>query len=118
MENTNDRNFQLQGDYTRYRDGFTSGYNSDNGPSHARNFKTLESAIRAAKKAFKDNALPKVVRLHEERDAHGRVTVFDVFAEDGHKFERGEKHAFWHVNGMRIVDRETQNVIWEQRAED
>lgn len=108
-----DRNFQLQGSYTRYHDGYHAGYDSECGPSKRRNFKTFESAVKAANKAIKRNELPKVAKVYEEFDNRGRHTVFDIFAEDGHKFAYGEKHEFWHVDGMRIVDRESQKVLWQ-----
>lgn len=109
----NNRNFQLQGSYTRYYDGHHSGYDGKFGPCKQRNYTTLESAIKAAKKELKENELPKVVKVEIERDSRGLITEFTKYAEDGHIFEYGEKCAFWHVDGMRIVDRITQKIIWE-----
>ena len=116
MTTTNDRNYQLQGSYTRYYDSRHSGYDSECGPNKRRNFKTIESAIKAAKKEFKQNDLPKVVKVEEEPyiDKLGRRQLnLHCFAEDGHEFTYGEKYRFWHVDAMRIVDRETQKVLWQ-----
>lgn len=109
------RNFQLQGSYTRYEDGYHAGYDSVEGPSKRRNFATIESAIRAAKKELKRNECTAVVR--SEREYYGpnkrRDYNFNMYAADGHLIPWEEPHAFWHTNGVRIVDRETQEVLWE-----
>lgn len=106
----NDRNFQLQGIYTRYYDGLHSVYGTD----HRRNFKTLEGAIKAAKKALKCNELPKVASVSYDRNDFGRVIETHLFAEDGHELHWSkDKPQFWHVDHMRVVDRETQKVLWE-----
>lgn len=110
---SDERRYQLQGSYTRYKDGMRAGFDSDFGPCKRRNFKTIESAIKAAKKELKENELPKVVKTIEERDSRGRLVSFELFAEDGHKFEYEEKHSFWHVDGVRIVDRITGKVLWQ-----
>ena len=73
-------NFQLQGSYTRYEDGHHIGFDTIEGPNRKRNYKTLESAMRQAKKEL----------------------------EGGTDFLR-----FWHADAIRIVDRETQEVLWE-----
>ena len=111
-----ERNYQLQGSYTRYYDGLHAGRDSDYGPSKRRNFKTLESAIKAAKAELKKNSLPKVVRCEEEHytDELGRrQTMLHCFAEDGHEFHYGEDYEFWHIDSVFIVDRTTQKTIWE-----
>ena len=107
---TDDRMFQLQGEYTRYFDGLHSGFGDDK----RRNFKTIESAIRTAKKILKRNDLPKVVRSYEEqygpRPCDYRT---HSFGEDGHEFTYGEEYAYWHVDALRIVNRVTGKVLWE-----
>ncbi len=116
---SNDRNFQLQGSYTRYYDGKHAGYDSIDGPNKRRNFKTLESAIKTAHKSLMENNLPKVVRLEEEPyiDELGRrQRHLHCFAEDGHEFTYDEEYKFWHVDNMRIVDRETQRILWQARS--
>lgn len=111
-----DRNFQLQGSYTRYYDGLKAGFDSKYGPSKRRNFSTLEKAIKAAKKELRENDLPKVARIEEYTytDERGRKhESHRAYSEDGHEFEWGEDYSYWHVDALRIVDRVTQNVLWE-----
>lgn len=109
-----DRNYQLQGSYTRYEDGLHAGYASIEGPSKLRNFATMESAMRAAKKELKANEYTAVVR-HERRYYGDGVYDFDVvcIAVDGREISYDEPHSYWHTDGVRIVDRETQKVLWE-----
>lgn len=112
----NERNYQLQGSYTRYYDGLCCGYDSEDGPNKSRNFKTLESAVRAAKKEIKKNELPKVIKCEEEPfiDEIGRKQrKLHFIGEDGHEFKYGEKYSVWHIDGIRIVDRITQKILWE-----
>ena len=110
---SNDRNYQLQGSYTRYYDGYHSGFDSEYGPSKRRNFKTFESAVKAAKKELKRNERPAVVKAEKEQYGPRRSDYrWNFFAEDGHEFQYGEKYECWHVDGVRIVDRETQKVLW------
>jgi hypothetical protein len=112
--NTNDRNYQLQGSYTRYYDGRRIGFGTIEGPNKRRNYKTLESAIRAAKKELRNNDHPKVVRCeHEYYGPRSCDYHLHSYAEDGHEFTYGEDYEFWHVDALRIVDRETQKVLWE-----
>lgn len=109
-----DRNYQLQGSYTRYYDGYVGGYNSDFGPSKRRNFATIESAIKAAKKELRRNEFPKVMRREEKKDERGRVIESHNYDENGRELSWSkDKPQFWHVDAMRIVDRETQKVLWE-----
>lgn len=112
-----DRMFQLQMESTRYYDGSKGTYTNGNGNN--RNYKTLKSAIRSAKKELKRNSLQKVVRCEEEvRGPRPCDIKHHYFAEDGHEFTSEEygTYGFWHVDGVRIVDRITQKVIWEERA--
>lgn len=107
---TDDRMFQLQTSVTRYHDGFHSDYDHD----HTRNYKTLKSAMRTAKKMLKDNDLPKVMRC--EREVYGPRTCdsrLHFYAEDGHEFTYKEDYAVWHIDGVRIIDRVTKKVLWE-----
>ena len=105
-----DRMFQLQGEYTRYFDGFHSGFGDDK----RRNFKTIESAIRAAKKALKMNDLPKVVRSYKEQYGPRHYDYrTHSFGEDGHEFTYGEEYSYWHADALRIVNRVTGKVLWE-----
>ncbi len=113
-----DRNYQLQGCYTRYYDGLHVGYDCDSSytPSKRRNFSTMEKALRAAKKELKRNELPKVVRVKKYRKQSSNGITVDCsryYAEDGHEFTYDEEFEFWHTDGLRIVDRETQEVLWE-----
>lgn len=109
---TDDRMFQLQLKMTRYYDGEEivygqTGYND-------RNYKTLQGATRSAKKWLKKNDNPKVVRI-EKGKYNPRYRDYEkhYFAEDGHEFTYEEEFEFWHVDGVRIVDRVTQKVLWE-----
>ena len=107
---TDDRMFQLQTSVTRYYDGFHSDYDHD----HTRNYKTLKSAIRTAKKELKKNDSMKVVRC--EREVYGPRTCdsrLHFYAEDGHEFAYGEDYEVWHIDGVRIIDRVTKKVLWE-----
>ena len=111
---TNDRNFQLQGSYTRYYDGFHAGFDSEHGPSKRRNFKTLESAIKAAKREFKDNERPRIMRREAKYDKRGRLVECHNYDENGRELDGSEdKPQYWHTDSMRIVDRETQKVLWQ-----
>lgn len=112
-----DRMFQLQVESTRYHDGFKGTYTNGNGNN--RNYKTLKSAIRSAKKELKRNSLQKVVRTEDEVCGPRPCDIkHHYFAEDGHEFTSEEygTYGFWHIDGVRIVDRITQKVIWEERA--
>ncbi len=102
MEQT--RNYQLQGSYTRYYDKLHCGFDSDEGLNKSRNFKTLEAAIKAVKKEFKRNKLIKIARKDGE-------TIYD---ENGNELEWSEECSFWHVDGIRIVDRKTQKILWQE----
>ena len=110
----NDRNYQLQGSYTRYCDGYHSGFDSDFGPNKRRNFKTFESAVKAANKEFKRNDKPMIVRREEERDARGVLIEAHNYDANGNELSWSkDKPEFWHVDGVRIVERTTQKVLWE-----
>ena len=112
---TNDsRKYQLQGSYTRYYDGNHAGFDSENSPSKRRNFKTFESAMKAAKKEFKNNELPAIVKREAKYDKRGRLIEAHNYAKDGRELSWSEdKPQYWHVDGVRIVDRITQKVLWE-----
>lgn len=109
---TDDRMFQLQLKMTRYYDGEEivygqTGYND-------RNYKTLQGAIRSAKKWMKKNDHPKVARIEKGKyNPMYRDYEKHYFAEDGHEFTYDEEFEIWHVDGVRIVDRVTQKVLWE-----
>ena len=110
------RNFQLQGSYTRYYDGLKAGYGSQTGARKCRNYKTLEAAIKAANAELNNNELPKVAKIEIEDyiDVFGRKQrEIHAFAEDGHEFSYSEEYEWWHVDAMRVVDRTTQNILWE-----
>lgn len=109
---TSNRNYQLQGSYTRYHDGLRIGYDTPR-ENKQRNFATMESAMRAAKKELKRNERTAIARIEEERDSRGIATLRACYAADGHLVTLDEPHDFWHVDGVRIVDRETQKVLWE-----
>jgi hypothetical protein len=107
---TDDRMFQLQTSMTRYYDDTHMDYGHD----RTRNYKTIESAIRSAKKELKRNDLPKAVRSYHEQYGPRQCDYhIHSFAEDGHEFSYEEEHEFWHIDGVRIVDRLTQKVLWE-----
>lgn len=105
-----DKNYQLQLSATRYYDGLHCGY--DNGEfSKMRNFKTFENAKKAAKKELKGNERPHIARYDKDND-HSRM-----YDENGRELSwENDKPEFWHVDGVRIVDRETQRVLWECEA--
>ncbi len=110
---TSNHNYQLQGSYTRYHDGLHAGYDSIYGPSKRRNFATMENALRAAKKELKRNNKPYAATYVPTYDDRNLPTFEEVYAADGTKLNLGDDYEWWHVDGLRIVDRETQRVLWE-----
>lgn len=111
---SNDRNYQLQGSYTRYYDGYHAGFDSENGPSKRRNYKTIESAIKAAQKEFKKNEFPRVTRREAKYDERGRIIEAHDYDESGRELDWfKDRPQYWHTDGMRIVDRATQKVLWQ-----
>lgn len=119
MQTTNTRNYQLQGSYTRYMDGLHTGFDSNEGPSKRRNYSTLDRAIKAAKKELRENELPKVMRFEREVYGPGRLDfTTHLYGEDGQELHGSARdYGFWHVDALRIVDRETQQVLWEYVVE-
>lgn len=116
MQTTSTRNYQLQGSYTRYHDGYRAGFDSAEGPSKRRNYSTLDRAIKAAKKELRENELPKVMRIEKEVYGTGRPGYrLHFYGENGQ--ELGDDYSCWHVDALRIVDRETQQVLWEYVVE-
>ena len=108
-------NFQLQGNYTRYEDGHHIGFDTIEGPNRRRNYKTLDNAIRAAKKELRRNSFTPIVRSETERYGSGKYDyTIHYYAEDGRELSvTTEPCEFWHTDAIRIVDRETQEVLWE-----
>lgn len=114
MSTKEERNYQLQGSYTRYGDGKRIGYGSEYGPFKTRNFKTLQNAMRAAKKELKRNDCTPIFRTEKEYYGKGRNDWhFNCYAADGRKIPYDEPSDSWHTDGVRIVDRVTQKVLWE-----
>ncbi len=116
MTTTSDRKYQLQGSYTRYLDNLHEGYDTINGCSKHRNFKTLKSAIRAAKRELVNDLEHKVVRTEDYYETiDGDTYKFHrLYGEDGRVLK--DKYEFWHTDSVRIIDRDTLKVLWEEQA--
>lgn len=112
---TTSRNFQLQGKYTRYEDGFQIGF--DCAGRHG-NYKTFEAAVKAAKKGMKRNECEPVMKVVEVRNARGRIEREDWYDRSGNLIAIGDikKYSIWHIDGYKIIDRTTLEVLWEVEA--
>ena len=110
-----DRNFQLQGSYTRYYDGLKAGYDSEFGPNKRRNFATMKSAIRAAQKELRANDKKKIMGFERKTNDRGFEVLESIYDESGARIEwcHSDDYSWWHTDAVRIVDRETQKVLWE-----
>jgi hypothetical protein len=108
-------NFQLQFRFVRTYDGKVIDFED----SKHRNYKTLEGAIKAGTKNFNgNNSAQPVVRAEKyyKKDGWRRIECFRYFAEDGHEFKWGEDYTTIRTQVARVVDRETQEVLWELTA--
>jgi hypothetical protein len=108
-------NFQLQFRFVRTYDGEILDFEDS---SH-RNYKTLASAIKSGTKNFNDNnSAQPVVRVEKyyKKDGWRMVEYLRYFAEDGHEFKYGEDYTTYRTQVARVVDRETQEVLWELTA--
>jgi len=108
-------NFQLQFRFVRTFDGKVIDFED----SKHRNYKTLASAIKAGTKNFnRNNSAQPVVRVEKyyKKDDWRMVECLRRFAEDGHEFRFGEDYTDYRTSVARVVDRETQEVLWELTA--
>ena len=108
-------NFQLQFRFVRTYDGKVIDFED----SKHRNYKTLASAIKAGTKNFNGNnsrqPIASVKKCYK-KDGWRTVECLRYFAEDGNEVRLGEEYTTIRTEVARVVDRETQDVLWELTA--